>query len=41
LDKLDDERRLTVDAAAKQAHRLFEVVDVVGADGVFAVGQFE
>ena len=41
LGDLDDERRLDVDAAAEQAHRLLGVVDVVGADGVLAVGDLE
>ena len=41
LGDLDDERRLGVDAALEQAHRLLGVVDVVGADGVLAVGVLE
>ena len=36
--ELDDEGRLALDAAAEEAHRLFEVVDVIGADGEFLVG---
>src|ERR1041384_1316566 len=36
--ELDNEGRLTLDAAAEEAHRLFEVVDVVGADSEFFVG---
>ena len=38
LGNLDDERRLRLDAAPEEAHRLLDVVDVVGADGVLAVG---
>ena len=41
LADLDDERRLAVDAAAEQAHGLLQVVDVVRADGIFAVGQLK
>ena len=41
LGNLDDERGLRLDAAAEEAHRLLGVVDVVGADGVLAVGVFE
>ncbi len=41
LADLDDERRLAVHVAAEQAHGLLEVVDVVGADGVLAVGGLE
>jgi hypothetical protein len=40
LRNLNDERRLALDAAAEEAHRLFGVVDVVSADGEFAVGDF-
>ncbi len=36
--KLDDEGRLALHVAAEEAHRLFEVVDVIGADGEFLVG---
>ena len=38
---LDDERRLGGDAAFEKAHRLLGVVDVVRADGEFAVGDLE
>src|SRR5579862_478097 len=38
--KLDDERSLAVDAAAEEARRLFEVVDVIGANRIFAVSDF-
>ena len=41
LGDLDDERGLGVDGALEEAHGLLGVVDVVGADGVFAVGVFE
>ena len=41
LGDLDDKRGLRLEAAAEQAHRLLRIVDVVGADGVFAVGVFE
>ena len=41
LGDLDDERRLAGDAALEQAHGLLGVVDVVGADGVLAVGELE
>ena len=41
LGELDDERRLAVHVAPEQAHGLLEVVDVVGADGVLAVGVLE
>ena len=38
LRKLNDERRATLDIAAEQAEALFHVVDVIGADRKFAVG---
>ena len=38
---LDDERSLGLDAATEESHCLFGVIDVVGADGVFAVSVFE
>ena len=41
LGNLDDERRLGRDAALEQAHGLLGVVDVVRADGEFAVGDLE
>ena len=41
LADLDDERRLAVEAAAEQAHGLLQVVDVVSADGILAVGVLE
>ena len=41
LGDLDDEGGLRLEAAAKEPHRLFGVVDVVGADGVFAIGVLE
>ena len=41
LGDLDDERSLAGDIAAEEAHALFQVVDVVGADGVLAVGVLE
>ena len=41
LGELDDERGLAVEVALEQAHGLLQVVDVVRADGVLAVGVFE
>ncbi len=41
LGDLDDEGGLALDAAAEEAHGLFRVVDVIGADGIFAIGMFE
>ena len=41
LGDLDDKRRLRLDSTLEEAHRLLGVIDVVGADGVFAVGVFE
>jgi hypothetical protein len=41
LADLDDERGLAVEVAAEQAHGLFQVVDVVGADSEFAVSSFK
>ena len=41
LGELDYERGLGADVALEETHRLLEVVDVVCADGVFAVGEFE
>ena len=38
---LDDERRFAGDATFEQTNGLLEVVDVVSADGVFAIGVFE
>ena len=38
---LDDERRLRFHAAPEETHRLLSVVDVIGTDGVFAVGVFK
>jgi hypothetical protein len=37
LGNLNDEWRLRFDAALEKPHRLLGVVDVVGADGIFAV----
>ena len=41
LADLDDEWCLAVNISAEQAHGLFEVVDVIGADGIFAVCCFK
>ena len=41
LGNLDDEGGFGINRALEQAHGLFGVVDVVSADGVFAVGVFE
>ena len=41
LGNLDDERSLRLDGAAEKAHGLFRVIDVIGADGVLAVGVFK
>jgi hypothetical protein len=41
LGKLDDERRLCLGGALEEAHGLLGVVDVVRADGEFAVGDLE
>jgi hypothetical protein len=38
---LDDEGRLAVQVAPEQAHGLFQVVDIVCADGVFAIGMLQ
>ena len=38
--ELDDEWRAALDVASKQAEELFHVIDVVRADGEFAVGDF-
>jgi hypothetical protein len=38
--KLNNERRTTLDIATEQAEALFHVVDVIGADRKFAVGDF-
>src|SRR6266487_2432777 len=40
LRELDDERGPALDISAKEAKQLFHVVDVVGAHGEFAVGDF-
>jgi hypothetical protein len=40
LRELDDKRGPTLDISAKEAEQLFHVVDVVGAHGEFAVGDF-
>ena len=40
LGKLDNEGRPALHAPAEQAHGLFEIVDVVGADGELLVGDF-
>jgi hypothetical protein len=34
---LDNKRSLAVHAAAEQAHGLFQVVDIIGSDGILAV----
>lgn len=41
LGELDDEGGLTFDVSFEEAHRLFEVIDVVGTDGVSTVGVSE
>ena len=41
LADLNNERRFAVQVSAEQSHELFKIVDVVGADGIFAVGGFE
>ena len=41
LAELNDERRLALHIAFEQANGLFEVIDVVSAEGVFAVGDLE
>jgi hypothetical protein len=41
LGELHDEGGLALDVALEEAHRLLEVVDVVRADGVLAVGLLE
>jgi hypothetical protein len=38
--ELDNKRRLAANVAAEQSEELFHVVNVVGADGVLAVGVF-
>ena len=41
LAELDDERRLALDVAFEQANCLLQIIDVVSAEGVFAVGDLE
>ena len=38
--ELNDKRRLALHAAAEQPEKLFHVVNVIGADGEFSVGDF-
>ncbi len=37
LADLDDERRLAIHVAAEQAHGLFQIIDIVGSDGILSV----
>ncbi len=39
--ELDDERRLALDVALEQANGLLQIVDVIRAQGILAVGDFE
>ena len=39
--ELDDEGRLALDIALEQADGLFQIVDIVSADGVLTVGDLE
>jgi len=41
LADLNDKRRLRVEVAAEQANNLFEIVDVIGANGVLTIGMFK
>ena len=41
LGDLDNERGLRVDGALEESHSLLGVVDVVGANGILAIGVFE
>ena len=41
LADLDDERRLRIQIATEQAYNLLEIVDVIGANGIFAIGMLE
>ncbi len=38
---LNDKRGLTLDVAAKQAGGLLQVINVVGANGILPIGNFE
>jgi len=38
---LDDERCLAVKITAEQPHRLFHVVDVISAKGIFSISRFK
>src|SRR6266478_3962237 len=39
--ELDDEGRLALDIALEQADGLFQIIDIVSAEGVLAVGDLE